>query len=100
MPRKRSSTRKRRIPGLEEWQLTYLLTGERPAKDTEGVNPFMELIFVHARPGDPACRHGKGLTWFEAWEQFGDDPLIQQWKLENGETFAEQKLREYQEAEC
>ena len=94
MPRKRRNTRRRRIEGLEDWQVEYLLTGKRPAKGEDGINPFKELIFVFARPGDPPCRHGDNLTWFQAWENFKNDPLIQQWRKENGKPYAEELLEE------
>jgi hypothetical protein len=92
MPRKRSSARRRRITGVEEWQLNYILTGERPSKDEEGINPFVELVFISARPGEPDCRHGGNTTWFELWGQVKDDPLVIEWQKKHGKTYAERLL--------
>ena len=68
MPRKRSNTKRRKLPGVENWQLDYILTGSGPKIET------METV---------------GWDFHSTWEQVKDSDFIKQWKQENGQTFYE-----------
>ena len=78
MPRKRSSVRRKRVQGAEEWQLDHILHGTDPEPETL-----------------------KTLAWdrqriHETWDRIKDSEYIQEWKAQYGKTFYE---RIYQESE-
>ena len=95
MPRKRTSTKRRKIPSVEDWQLHFLLTGEEPDTQELDINPFKALVFCHAQVNEPPERFGNVEPWFKTWERVKDDPLVTKWRQQHGKTYAEQILEQY-----
>jgi hypothetical protein len=76
MPKKRSSVRRKRVQGVEDWQLDHILTGDDPEPET------FETI-AWDRP-----------KIHETWNRIKDSEFIQEWKAKHGLTFYEKEYME------
>jgi hypothetical protein len=82
MTKKAAGPRKIKDIDVPEWRIDYLLTGAEIRKKLG----FEGWCFQFGK--------GRIEPWNELWDRIKDTSFIQNWKAQNGETFAEQRLKE------